>query len=282
MKSETALLLMGHGSRDHRAIEQFYQFFEKTKEAFYPIPVSGGFLEFASPDLKTAVKDLIKPSVKHIVIVPLVLLGAGHQKTDGPQLIHELRHIYPEIKFSYASALGIHPLVLSVYKDRVADSLSKLPADNRGLLIVSRGSTDPDANSDLYKIARLISDDYKMPCLVEPAFISLAKPSVKDGLDRLYLLGARNITVVPYFIFTGILFNRIIRQASDWASQKNVNISFGAELKDDDAMIELIRYRYENALSQNNYVNCDLCAYRVPMAGYEDKHVKAIHAHVHG
>ena len=45
--------------------------------------------------------------------------------------------------------------------------------------------------------------------MVEPAFVSLAEPSVPAALERCRLLGATKIVVVPYFLFTGVLVDRI-------------------------------------------------------------------------
>ena len=78
------------------------------------------------------------------------------------------------------------------------------------------GSSDPDANADLYKVARLVGDGRGF-AVVEAAFVSLASPSVPEALDRCRRLGARRMAVVPYFLFTGVLVDRIGDQARAWA-----------------------------------------------------------------
>src|SRR5206468_1702732 len=84
-----------------------------------------------------------------VVGVPLVLLGAGHMKLDGPAALDRGRRRHPDVHFDYGRALAIHPLVLDVAAARV-------PRDADAVVVVGRGSSDPDANADLFKIGRLL------------------------------------------------------------------------------------------------------------------------------
>src|SRR5207245_5178243 len=104
---------------------------------------------------------------------------------------HRARHRHPEVAFSYGRDLGIHPLVLGVAEDRIRTAVGD-HGDAWAVVVVSRGSSDPDANADLYKVARLLWDSRGLG-LVEPAFVSLAPPSVPDAPARCVRLGARPI-----------------------------------------------------------------------------------------
>ena len=85
-------------------------------------------------------------------------------------------------------------------------------------MLVGRGSSDPDATSDLYKFARLLADNRGLG-LVEPAFAGVAQPTVPEALERCRRLGAKRIAVVPFFLFTGVLVPRIYAQAAEYAAQ---------------------------------------------------------------
>src|SRR5438132_806404 len=78
------------------------------------LDVGCGFIELAQPDLDTAMDDLVAGGATSVVAVPLVLLGAGHLKNDGPNALHRARTRHPSVEFAYARDLGIHPLVLGV------------------------------------------------------------------------------------------------------------------------------------------------------------------------
>jgi sirohydrochlorin ferrochelatase len=108
---------------------------------------------------------------------------------------------------------------------------------------------------------------------VEPAFVSLAQPSVPAALERCRLLGATRIVVVPYFLFTGILVARIVDQVAEWgAAHPGVDARPGPHLGADPRIAQLVVDRYHEALAGDAHMNCDLCVYRHPLPGYEHRH----------
>jgi sirohydrochlorin ferrochelatase len=176
------------------------------------------------------------------------------------------------VRFAYGRHLGIHPLVLAVAEDRIMAAIGDHDPAQTAVVLVSRGSSDPDANADLYKVARLLWDS-RGPAMVEPAFVSLARPSVSDALERCRLLGASRIVVVPYFLFTGVLVDRIADQVAAWAAaHPGIDVRPGPHLGADPRVAELVLARYSEALAGGAHMNCDLCVYRHPLPGYEHKH----------
>jgi sirohydrochlorin ferrochelatase len=279
--SEPALLLVGHGSRSAAGVAAYWDFVELLRSRAPELHVGCGFIELAEPDLDTAIDALIGAGATSVVAVPLVLLGAGHLKSDGPAALARGRERHPHATFAYARDLGIHPNVLSVAEERIRESA---PEPTDGVVIVSRGSSDPDANSDLYKVGRLLADSRGLG-MVEPAFVSLAPPDVPAALERCRLLGATRIAVVPYFLFTGVLVDRIHAQANAWAAEHpDVAVTVGPELGPDPRIADLVLERYDEARRGEARMNCDLCIYRVALPGYESKvglPVAHLHAHVH-
>src|SRR5207237_2759263 len=140
-----------------------------------------GFIELAQPDLDTAMDDLVAGGATSVVAVPLVLLGAGHLKNDGPNALHRARTRHPSVEFAYARDLGIHPLVLGVAEDRIRATVGE-DGGEWAVVVVSRGSRDPDATADLYKVARLLWDSRGLS-LAQPPLVSLARPSVTQSRD---------------------------------------------------------------------------------------------------
>jgi cobalt/nickel transport system ATP-binding protein len=248
--------------------------------------VGCGFLEFARPDLDTALDSLVGSGAAEVIAVPLVLLGAGHMKDDGPAALARARHRHPRAGFRYGRDLGIHPLVLEVAEERAREAVAALgsgPADT-AVVLVGRGSSDPDANGDLYKVARLLWDGRGFGA-VEPAFVSLAPPGVPETLERCRRLGFTSIAVVPYFLFTGVLVDRIGAQADEWgATHPEAAVRVGPHLGPDPRIARLVLARHEEALAGDVRMNCDLCIYRLPLPGYEHKLGRPAgghHEHVH-
>jgi cobalt/nickel transport system ATP-binding protein len=181
------------------------------------------------------------------------------------------------VQFAYGRDLGIHPLVLEVAEERIREAG---PAD--AAVLVSRGSSDPDANADLYKVSRLLADSRGLD-LVEPAFVSLAPPGVPAALERCRKLGATRIAVVPYFLFTGVLVERIRAQAGAWAAEHpEVEVVAGPELGADPRLARLVLERYGEARRGESRMNCDCCVYRTALPGYETRVGAPIpHSHHH-
>ena len=259
MPTDPSLLVIGHGSRDPNGVAEYWRFVDLVARTA-DVPVGGGFIELAEPDLDTAIDKLVADGAEHVVGVPLVLLGAGHMKVDGPAALERGRGRHPDVRFDYGRALGIHPLVLDAAADRI-------PRDSDAVVVVGRGSSDPDANADLYKISRLLQDATDV-AIVEPAFVSLADPRVPVAIERCRRLGAAQVAVVPYLLFTGVLVERIGDQAR--ADGATVHPHLGV----DPRLVELVLERYREALDGEARMNCDGCKYRLAAATHVHDHDK--------
>lgn len=283
MADHPALLLVGHGSRSATGVAAYWRFAETMQAEAPNLRLGCGFIELAEPDLDTAIGRLVQAGASRVVAVPLVLLGAGHMKNDGPAALARARQVHPEVGFTYGRALGIHPTVLEVARQRIVETTTGWAPERTAVVTVGRGSTDPDANADLFKVARLLWDGGEVES-VEAAFVSLAPPSVADALDRCQRLGAARIAVVPYFLFTGVLVDRICHQAREWAAgHGDVEVRTGQEMGPDPRLARLVLERYHEALAGEARMNCDCCAYRVALPGYQER-VGApllLHRHTH-
>ena len=270
-------MVVGHGTTSLEGISQFEQIVDQLRKCLV-MPVGHGFIELAKPDIATGFSRVLASSdVSAVVVLPLLLLAAGHVKNDIPSSISAARERYPRVTFSYAKDLSVTPTLLEIVEDRAFAPFEAVPEKTLSpvqpgfTLLVGRGSTDPDANSDLYKIARLLTERGELG-LVEPAFISLAKPGVAEALDRLRLLGARDVTVAPYFLFTGSLLERIYAQSRSWARQNpDISLRLAKEMGPDQRIVDLLTQRIEEAGSPVPVMNCDMCIYRTEIPGHQHK-----------
>ncbi len=271
MTAHPALLVVGHGSRSAAGVAEYWKLADVVRSQAPDLEVGCGFIELAPPDLDTAIDRLVAGGATSVVASPLILLGAGHLKNDGPAALHRGRHRHPGVGFHYARDLGIHPLVLTVAQDRISEAIGADDPAATAVVVVGRGSSDPDANADLYKVGRLLWDAGGLS-QVEPAFVSLAPPDVAAALDRCLRLGATRIAVVPYFLFTGVLVTRIRDQTAAWAdAHPGVDVRHGPYLGADPRIATLLLDRYREALAGDAHMNCDLCVYRTAMPGHEHR-----------
>jgi sirohydrochlorin cobaltochelatase len=270
-----ALLLVGHGTRDDAGAEAFRSFVRDLGERRPDLPVAGGFIELSPPPLADAVAELTGRGVRSFAAVPLMLVSAGHAKGDIPAALAREERRHPGTSYAYGRPLGPHPALLNVLERRVDEALrgARGEADRAGttVLLVGRGSTDPDANAEVHKAARLLWEG-RGYAGVETAFVSLAAPDVPSGLDRCRMLGARRIVVLPYFLFTGILPDRVRMQTRGWAAAHPETEVLSADvIGPTDELAELVWERYAEAVEGDLRMNCDSCVYRIALPGFEDK-----------
>ena len=214
-----------------------------------------------------------------MVAVPLMLSAAGHAKGDIPAALARERTRHPGLRWTYARPLGPHPVLLDLLAARIAAVSG--PGAAPAVLVVGRGSTDPDANADVVKTTRLLWEGRDYP-LAETAFVSLARPDVLEGLERCRLLGARQIVVARYFLFPGVLPDRVAEQAGQYAAaHPELDIRCADVLGDCDEVAALVYERYHEALSGDIRMNCDMCVYRIAMPGFEHRVGEPQHPHDH-
>ncbi|MBQ1013232.1 uroporphyrinogen-III C-methyltransferase [Micromonospora sp. M51] len=282
----TGLVIVGHGTRSAAGVDQFAALVERVRRRGDLGDVEGGFIELSRPPLTDAVGALVARGHRALVALPLVLTGAGHGKGDIPAAMAREQQRHPGLSYRYGRPLGPHPLLHDALEQRIDAALTAAAsagagragtevagADRAGtwVALIGRGSTDPDANAEVAKVARLLWEG-RGYAGVEPGFISLAQPSVPAVLERLRRLGARRIVVAPYFLFAGVLPDRIVAQSAEFAAaHPDLDVRVADVIGDCDALADLVRERYAEALGGDIRMNCDTCAYRVLMPGFADK-----------
>jgi sirohydrochlorin cobaltochelatase len=254
------LLIAGHGTSDPQGADDFRRFVARVGRTL-DVPVAGGFIELSPPPVKDAVAELVRSGARRLACVPLMLVAAGHAKGDIPASLAAERARHPGLSFAYGRPLGPHPGILALLRERLAETGAG--ADTT-VLLVGRGSTDPDANAEVAKVARLLAETTPVAS-VEYAFVSLAQPGVTAGLDRCRALGAQRIVVLPYFLFTGVLPRRVRAQAQDWAA----DVTTAEVIGDCAGLAEIVVERYTEALAGDIRANCDTCKYRVALPFHE-------------
>lgn len=280
------LLVVGHGTRDDAGVKEFGAFVERLGERDPARTSAGGFIELSPPPLTDAVTRLREHGHDRLVAVPLMLVAAGHAKGDIPGALARERERHPGLRFVYGRPLGPHPMLLALLRERLAAALGDADPAGTTVLLVGRGSTDPDANAEVAKMARLLWEtsgvEGSRPAGVETAFVSLAPPGVPEGLARCRALGARRVVVLPYFLFSGVLPDRVADQAHRFATEhRDLDVRCAGVIGDCDGLAELVEERYAEALAGDIRMSCDTCVYRAPMPGFTDRVGAPQHPHHH-
>ena len=266
-----AFLVVGHGSRDPRGAKEFHELVGLLRERNPGLSVEGGFIELSRPPISECVNRLAEEGARNVAAVPLMLLAAGHAKDDIPATLVREGMDHPEMDFRYGRALGVRPELLELMEERISAVVPEAEKPDTAVLVVGRGSSDPDANSDIAKITRLFYEGRPYP-MVESAFISMTPPGVEEGLDRLRRLGAARIVVFSYFLFTGVLEERIRDRAEAFAAgNPEVEVRYAGYFGPDERVADLLAERYAEAVEGDIRMNCDVCVHRVALPGFEEK-----------
>lgn len=206
-----ALLIIGHGSRDRAGVEEFLQIGRALADR-RPEHVTGiAFLEFERPTIGEAIDQLVTSGARRIVCLPGMLFAAGHVKNDVPREVQTAMRRWPGVAFRIAGALDPHAKLLELCRVRWNEAIAvhpPCPANETMLLVVGRGSSDPEANAAVGRIARRLGEGYGVG-RAAACFSGVTSPLVPEALESAARSGFRRIVVQPYLLFTGVLVQKI-------------------------------------------------------------------------
>ncbi len=281
--SNIGILLCGHGSRDPQAVKEFINVVDKIKSRISNIPVAFGFLEFNRPIISDALDQLRNIGVKRVIALPAMLFAAGHTKNDIPAVLNKYS-AENGLPIQYGRELGLNSLMIGAAGARLKEIIESnplFPLSETLLVVAGRGSSDPDANSNVCKITRMLVEGFGFGW-GETVFSGVTFPLVEPGLRHALKLGFKRIILLPYFLFAGVLVSRVrdhsMRVSNDFPEVQFLNASY---LSDQDLVIDTFMERIQEVLNGENFMNCALCKYRSNLLGFENEvgHEQISHHH---
>ncbi len=276
--SET-ILLVGHGSRDARGNEEIERFAAgfaakwRTRRPDDRIEVC--FIEFADVLLDKGM-DRAAKNADRVIVVPLILNAAGHVKMEIPHHIAEARARHPAVEFVYARHLGVGEEILRAIQNQLAvlmKSTDAPDAKTTGVIVLGRGSSDMVANGDVAKLARWLFEQSDHE-IVDIAFTGITWPKLETVVQRQVRIGMAQIIVLPLYLFTGVLIERIQQQMERLKTQyPAIAFGLGSSIGFDEAIFELADQRAAEARGATDkevMMECDGCKYRAFAEEYGD------------
>lgn len=271
--SKTAVLLCGHGSRDVEAVREFEHAAAGLRPRLTEFDFATGYLEFARPTIRDGLALLAARGARRILAIPAMLFAATHVKNDLPWEMNSFAAENAGIDVRLGRDLGIDPKLLQAAADRIAAAAAdaKIARAETLLVVVGRGTNDPDANSNISKLARMLWEGMGLGW-AEVAFSGVAQPRVDTALTRAAGLGFRRIIVFPYFLFTGVLVKRIYAQTDAVAGLfPKIEFVKALYLRDHEAVLGAFHDRVTELRAGQPAMNCQLCKYRAQIIGYENE-----------
>ena len=202
-----AVLYIAHGSRIQEACNQARSFINKCIQQI-SVPIQEiCFLELASPSIEEGFARCIEQGATKIAVVPVLLLSAGHAKKDIPNKLKEMNNRFPHVEISYGRPFGVHHKIVDVIMERIREQQVAIHHDAM-VLLVGRGSSDPQVKQDLGEIASLLQRRYPFK-RIETCFLAAAEPSFEEGLELAKTYDHKQVFIIPYLLFTGVLMNQM-------------------------------------------------------------------------
>ena len=285
MAEKTGVMVCGHGSRDANAVREFESVAAGLRTRLPEYDVDYGFLEFATPIIRSGLNALRERGAKTILAVPGMLFAAGHAKNDIPSVLNTYQAQQDDVEIRYGAELGIDPKMINAAGARVEEALAaagdRVSRTDTLLVVVGRGASDPDANANVAKITRLLWEGLGLGW-AETAYSGVTFPLVEPALEQAVRLGFSRIVVFPYFLFTGVLVKRIYSY-TDRVAARHPEIEFikAPYLNDHPLVLDTFAERVRNIVGGENAMNCQLCKYRTQVLGFESEVGLAQESHHH-
>jgi sirohydrochlorin cobaltochelatase len=275
MTPRIGVMVCGHGSRSQPAVDEFAVVARRLRETLPDWPVEYGYLEFANPVLRDGLDRLRDAGCNHILAVPGMLFAAMHAKNDIPSVLNTYAAKHG-VRIDYGRDLGVDPKMLAAAADRVREAIARadaeggpVPLHETVLVVIGRGASDPDANANVSKVTRLLWEGFGFGW-AETGYSGVTFPLVEPCLERVVRLGFRRVVVFPYFLFTGVLVDRIYG-FTDWVAERNPEVQFvkAGYLNDHPQVVATFAERVREILDGQNAMNCQMCKYRAQVLGFE-------------
>jgi len=261
-----AVLLVAHGSRKGTGTAEMIELRDLVQDVLPKLDVELGYLELADPPAGHVLDRLVARGATRVVVVPLMLHAAGHSKSDVSAVVLEGRVRHPNLDIRYARPFGVDHALLALGAARIdAAGGQALP-----LALLSRGTSDPDANGDAWKVARMLADMNGSRAFAV-GFSGVTWPTIPESLEQLRNSGASAIATFAWFLATGVLIERMQKEFAAFAEATGVQVVDCGYIGPCREVAALVADRAHEALTGVVAMNCDACAYRRPFRGHEDR-----------
>jgi sirohydrochlorin ferrochelatase len=233
----SAVLLVGHGSRDPRAATVVAELAAQVRLARPGWRVAVAHLDFTQPSVGVALTELAADGAREVAVVPLLFAPGYHLRVDLPAAVAEVRAGLPWLSVSIAEPLAAAPqpderdLLLDALEARLTEApplvwpsnardegrigppphaldgqtCSRRPEQGGwgGVVLASAGSSDPGARQAVEDLAGRWSDRLSMP--VVTGYATAGGRSIPDAVQLLQGRRVQRVAVAGLFVAPGRL-----------------------------------------------------------------------------
>ena len=227
--STRPLVLLAHGSRRPGPSSVLSRTAERVGTILPGVEVRTGYVELQSPDPATALEGLVDP-----VVLPFFLARGYHVLNDVPAAVE--RHGSGTV----TGHLGVEEHLVEAVTQRLQEAsapLGGLPGLDH-IVLGAAGSRQAAALEEVEAITHLL--EARLGRKVTPAYLSAARPSVRDAVSSARAQGARRVGVATYLLAEGRFHRTLHSTGADVVA---------APIGDHPAVAELVALRYREQVA---------------------------------
>ena len=213
-----------------------------------------------------------------MIILPVFLFSSRHIKNDIPVVIAQAKSLFPYKKIDCADSMKSSGKIVELAKKRIFNSCFDLSSEDT-LLVVGRGSSDPDSNAEFEKMVRLIGEACSLKYILS-GVVGITFPRVEERLELISRLRPKRLIIFPYFLFHGRLIDQLwdvvdeFKKTHPW-----IEVIKSSELGLDKILISYFKEHVERILRGDDAKTlvCITCHYRPEMKDLATR-VKGVNA----
>lgn len=227
--SNRPLVLLAHGSRRPGPSSVLSRTAERVSTILPGVEVRTGYVELQPPDPATALEGLVDP-----VVLPFFLARGYHVVHDVPAAVE--RHGSGTV----TGHLGVEEHLVEAVAQRLHEASAPLGglAGLDHIVLGAAGSRQAVALEEVETITRLL--EARLGREVTPAYLSAARPSVRDAVSSARARGARRVGVATYLLAEGRFHRALHSTGADVVA---------APIGDHPALAELVALRYREQVA---------------------------------
>jgi sirohydrochlorin cobaltochelatase len=236
------VLLVAHGTRQTEGVAEIRALTARVAARLAPAIVEVAYLEFESPNIDEALARLGARGVGEVHVVPLLLFAAGHALVDIPAALSRAAQRDPKLRLLLAPAFKCSAELLALSHLRCHEALAGgdgVAPERAALVLVGRGSKEPEANAEMARFARLAFERSGLGWL-EVCFTALAEPRLERALATIARLPFDRFIVQPHLLFRGELLDRVVRKVAGIAAEHRADWRVAGHLGPHELLVDAV------------------------------------------
>lgn len=119
----TAVILIAHGSRRAAANDDVREIARDLASSGDYAFVEVAYLELAAPSIPDATRSCVQRGAQRVLLMPYFLSAGRHVVEDLQAFRAELSQTHPGVSLVLCPPLGLHPLMVQIVRDRLAERM---------------------------------------------------------------------------------------------------------------------------------------------------------------